>query len=662
MRNKKRQRNLYLYLLIILGITVGFALLSTTLYINGTAGINKNTWDIHWDDESIVETQGSVEAMTPAAVIDTEKKNVSFAVELELPGDFYEFTVDAKNYGSINGAIDSVKIKFYKEDGIEEWETLPSYIKYSFTYADGSKVEKGDVLEAGKSKKYKFRIEYDSEATTLADGNKTIKPVIDIDEVQTVEEEVIKYNVGKVVYFDPVNYEWCDENSQEATCYKWIVVNKDSTSHDLFLLSNVSGFGWTTSNPATVIQTATADWSNYIEEPSTQSNFTSVHLSGDPSQNVDVVFKKARMLTRTEYDALSEDAKNTIGSYCGSLNTQLCTILDLTNNYVNQINPGGVYNTFPLSSISTSGSTMGANNDTRPVIKVRAKKYKETEKAYNLGDLVYFDPVSTNKCDSTTFDLNAVKTGTSTCYKWRVMTIDDNVSKSEIKLQLDHNLVNNSAWTYDNKNYYGPAVAMTNLNNATTTWTRISPLNYVYDSTASTCTTAGEVCNYGVMTCVNGICTIMYNDQQRGISGTSESPSRTRLITTEEIAQIIQTKYPSFDWTLDFDTHSSGAPYFSNTDYTNATDPKGVGTKVFSWLLENTVLNDYSGGTYDEYDAPNTSRMGYWTLSPAKYSFPNFAWVVQNNGHFSNYGVEDSKISDVGLRPVAMVKKAYITK
>ena len=373
MRNKKRQRNLYLYLLIILGITVGFALLSTTLYINGTANIKKNTWDIHWDDESIVETQGSVEAMTPAAVIDTEKKNVSFAVELELPGDFYEFTVDAKNYGSINGAIDSVKIKFYKEDGMEEWETLPSYIKYSFTYADGSKVEKGDVLEAGKSKKYKFRIEYDSEATTLADGNKTIKPVIDIDEVQTVEEEVIKYNVGKVVYFDPVNYEWCDENSQEATCYKWIVVNRNTKTTELFLLSNVSGFGWSTPNPATVIQTATTTWSNKIATPDAQYDFISEHPGGNTSQNLKVEFENARMLSRAEYDALPQDAKNTIISYCGTLNSQLCMMIDYTNSYENQINPGGVYQTSPLSYIA-GGISAGSNNDVRPVIRLKNKE------------------------------------------------------------------------------------------------------------------------------------------------------------------------------------------------------------------------------------------------------------------------------------------------
>ena len=46
---RKKQRKLYLYLILILGLTIGFALLSTTLYINGTASIKSSQWNIFWD-------------------------------------------------------------------------------------------------------------------------------------------------------------------------------------------------------------------------------------------------------------------------------------------------------------------------------------------------------------------------------------------------------------------------------------------------------------------------------------------------------------------------------------------------------------------------------------------------------------------------------------
>ena len=199
MKKGKKKSRLLLLVLLVLGISVGYALLSSTLSITGIAGIKKNTWDVHWNENSIVETEGSVTATTPAAVTDTEKKNISFAVELELPGDFYEFTADAKNYGTVDAVIDEIKIKFYDSND-EEIETLPSYIKYSFTYDEGGEPQADDPLPAGESKKYRFRIEYDEDATSLPGEPDTIKPVIDIPIGQTVPDDPSKpYKIT----FDP---------------------------------------------------------------------------------------------------------------------------------------------------------------------------------------------------------------------------------------------------------------------------------------------------------------------------------------------------------------------------------------------------------------------------------------------------------------------------
>ena len=192
MRKGKKSKSLLI--LLILGISVGYALLSTTLGINGVSGINKNTWDIHWDDESIKETDGSVTPISHASVVDTEKKNITFDIELGVPGDYYEFTADAKNYGSISGVVDEVKVSIY-EDGSDEPidpADLSSDIKYSFTYADGNTIEVGDVLEAGESIKYKFRIEYDENATSLPTDNTPKKIVIEVPINQPLPDDPTK--------------------------------------------------------------------------------------------------------------------------------------------------------------------------------------------------------------------------------------------------------------------------------------------------------------------------------------------------------------------------------------------------------------------------------------------------------------------------------------
>ena len=177
MKNRKKRNKIYLYLLVILGLTVGFALLSTTLNINGTAGIKKNTWDIHWDEESIRVTENSVQAETPT--VTDEGQKVSYAVTLELPGDFYEFTIDAVNAGTVDGMVNIDGLNpTIKNKTTGEVTTLPSYIKYSVTYADGSPIEEFHKLakrvdeNTPTREKFKIRIEYDSQSSELPDTDK----------------------------------------------------------------------------------------------------------------------------------------------------------------------------------------------------------------------------------------------------------------------------------------------------------------------------------------------------------------------------------------------------------------------------------------------------------------------------------------------------------
>ena len=212
MKRLSKERKRLLLLILLLTVTVGFALLSTTLKIDGFTGIKGNTWDIHWNENSIHETDGSVEANTPAYVSDGEKKIVTFDVDLELPGDFYEFTVDAKNYGTIAGAIEDVEITFYEDDGetpIDE-EDLPDYILYSFKHADGSNVPNGEIIKPGKSISYKFRIEFDRNATEVPHSTGQLNPQIKVIYIQHTTDPEPVYNLADIVYFDPVSNSTCD--------------------------------------------------------------------------------------------------------------------------------------------------------------------------------------------------------------------------------------------------------------------------------------------------------------------------------------------------------------------------------------------------------------------------------------------------------------------
>ena len=174
MKVKKQRRQMMKLLLFILlvSISMGYALLRTNLTINGTSKIKSNNWDIHF--ENLIVNPNSVELSTSdvAATIQSNTTEVSYAITLRQPGDFYEFTVDAVNNGSIDGMIESVISKLNETD----ITTLPSYLEYSISYLNGREIKKNQILKSGDTETYKVRIGFkkDIESTDLPGSPQTL--------------------------------------------------------------------------------------------------------------------------------------------------------------------------------------------------------------------------------------------------------------------------------------------------------------------------------------------------------------------------------------------------------------------------------------------------------------------------------------------------------
>lgn len=184
-RNKKRNRVLFL-LILLLGISIGYALLSTQLKINGIANIKKNTWNIYWDN--IANEQG-VTPSTETKIPQDDNTLVEWSVNFDKPGDYYEFEVDAVNAGTIDAEILEIIMKYddkkIVEEPTEEDEIkLPDYFKYTIKYADNTKISVGDGLAKAidentpTKKTYKIRVEYDKDKVT----NKIVNDMNDDEE------------------------------------------------------------------------------------------------------------------------------------------------------------------------------------------------------------------------------------------------------------------------------------------------------------------------------------------------------------------------------------------------------------------------------------------------------------------------------------------------
>ena len=138
-----------LVIILLLFISIGFAYLSTQLDILGNTLLKANTWDVHF--ENVQVSDGSVTSTDP--MIDTNRTSVTFSALLDKPGDFYEFTVDAVNGGTIDAMISN-----YTDFNLTE--SQKKYLETSVTYEDGEDIKAKQQLLSGDTAVYKIKVSY----------------------------------------------------------------------------------------------------------------------------------------------------------------------------------------------------------------------------------------------------------------------------------------------------------------------------------------------------------------------------------------------------------------------------------------------------------------------------------------------------------------------
>ncbi|MBR2678088.1 MAG: hypothetical protein IKE63_01600, partial [Bacilli bacterium] len=150
-RFQKKMNIIYILLFIVLASTgIGYAYIKSNLNINGTANVTAARWDVHFTNLNV--TTGSVTPTTAASI--TNPTTVTFAATLDEPNDFYEFTVDVINTGTMDAMIDSFSIS----------PTLTTaqkkYLEYTVTYSDETTIDDKQELKAGTTESLKVRFSY----------------------------------------------------------------------------------------------------------------------------------------------------------------------------------------------------------------------------------------------------------------------------------------------------------------------------------------------------------------------------------------------------------------------------------------------------------------------------------------------------------------------
>ena len=197
-------------LIVIAGLTVAFAALSTTLNINGTAYLDAAKWGIKFENLSSPTKIGSATTTGTAKIEESKAAEITgINVSLSTPGDKVTYTVDLVNKGTINAKIDNIEKTVLTQE-------QQRYLTFKVTDRDGKEVSEGDILSKGETRNLTITIEFIKDLTKedLPTNASTISLSYKLNFVQTDEKATTldsskqacttfdkkdTYNVGDVI-------------------------------------------------------------------------------------------------------------------------------------------------------------------------------------------------------------------------------------------------------------------------------------------------------------------------------------------------------------------------------------------------------------------------------------------------------------------------------
>ena len=235
MKNRSSFNNLFshdrkvLYMLLsivmisVLTLTVVYAALSTTLSINGNAEVSAASWDIYLDNVQL--NSGSATTGVPTI---TDKTKASFSTILNKPGDFYEFTIDVVNNGSIDAMIDSVT----KTPELSEVQS--KYLNYIIEYQNGEVITTKQLVGKNSFVRLKVRLEFrkDVSSSDLPKQAETLNFSFVVNYVQADENGFSVLDDG---VYDP--YKIGNEVCFDSECFN--ILSSDDRTVTLFAKYNL---------------------------------------------------------------------------------------------------------------------------------------------------------------------------------------------------------------------------------------------------------------------------------------------------------------------------------------------------------------------------------------------------------------------------------------
>ena len=201
---------LFLILVCVFTVTIAYSALNAVLTIQGNAEVVASTWDIHLENARVAS--GSATTTVPTI---TSGRTLTFSTTLNMPGDYYEFTVDVVNAGSIDAMIENVvKTPELTTDQAK-------FLKYEVSYANGESISEKQNIGVGVTMPIKVRIEYrnDLNNSDLPTGQVVLDLALTLEYIQSdgtgssVKDNgvsLIEFTIGGETFYAEEGMTWWD--------------------------------------------------------------------------------------------------------------------------------------------------------------------------------------------------------------------------------------------------------------------------------------------------------------------------------------------------------------------------------------------------------------------------------------------------------------------
>lgn len=257
MNNKKLTISVTVLVLMILFISVGYAVYSTVLNISGVAKVNKSVWSIHYDKDSVNVLSGSDQGYslvspTNGPVVNQDQTDLSFETELNL-NEETSFKIDVVNDGTFTARVNSVNlVASYKTENDANYTTLSNigsnrwsndYLDFYVVWTEGNKniLDTLDISPSTtKNMTVVVRYKQPENQTSLPSENMNFKFDVNIEYTQVDgfnQTEVVKSKVTEEIA-SAAEFVNALENHSDDNVVLRISDDIDLTSYDVIEIKN----------------------------------------------------------------------------------------------------------------------------------------------------------------------------------------------------------------------------------------------------------------------------------------------------------------------------------------------------------------------------------------------------------------------------------------